>query len=113
MSLSDHDLNKLLAEVAGVEVLDDPPTRLWMANGYGGCGAPWTPLTDHGYMALVKAGLRKQGYEWLSNWDADLQTYEGEVNKRDEKGILRTWYQDHKTSELRALAYAIAKMKGY
>ena len=57
--MTDHQINKILAAVAGVDVWNHHDIRtsldVW-TDGY----RLWTPLTDHNQMALVKAGLREQ-----------------------------------------------------
>ena len=59
--MTDHDINKLLAEVAGVEVETHKDTgESWVVSEEHGFTHIWTPLTDHNQMALVEAGLLKR-----------------------------------------------------
>jgi len=70
----------------------------------------WTPLTDHNQMALVKAGLRDQKIEYLSEWDDWDQLHEVRLyrfSKPDDNQVYMAAHPD----ELRAFALAVAKMK--
>ena len=56
---SDHDINKLLADVAGVCIVWSEISNGWYLPSYADIDRPeWTPLTNHDQMALVKAGLQ-------------------------------------------------------
>ena len=103
--MTDPELDKLLADVAGVV----------LQNGYAvGCGdivfgefVEWKPMLNHNQMSLVKAGLREQGYGYDETWWMDDKNfyvciYDGEKGKH---------YKGEGADELRAWAMAVAQMK--
>lgn len=116
--MTDHDLNKLLAETAGVKVFEtgqnfnciwnmqpDPDEGEYF---FAACET-WTPLTDHNQMALVKAGLREQDISHSSTWE-DLSYYVVCLDWVVGDESQEVFHKD--TDELRAFAEAVAKMKG-
>ena len=123
--MTDHELNKLLAEVAGVSLYKinhgdpwlvaedavDPITNDWTLGLVS--GKPWTPLTDHNQMALVKAALKEQGYDYGSDYFHKYQDFHGYIYKEQgdtfDPPIL--FIRGHGTDELRAFAMAVAQMR--
>jgi len=122
----DHKLNKLLADVAGVGVLERTivvvegipipgiiggslPTKLAWVVPEEDCGSTrfheWTPLTDHNQMALVKTALREQWYGYDIEWWLDEQHFECGIYKEDAWAAVGA-------DELYTFAAAVAKMKG-
>lgn len=107
-----HDLNKCLADVAGVECeevdSDDCPLSLWVVE-YDKLRLKqqWTPTTDHNQMALVKAALREQGYRYEIEWEWGRSH---KVTIRDKNEDVINIYRN--PDELMAFALAVWEMKG-
>lgn len=109
--MTDHELNKLLAEVAGVNVVgmtsENLPVWACISDQDDKRFNVWTPLHNHHQMALVKAGLREQGFGYhVSYWSSD-KTYRVEIFAHPQRFLGVTHH-----SELRAFAEAVAQMKG-
>ena len=108
--MTDHDLNKLLAEVAGVDVRwnNSFHEQRWyeMTNDcIPRCtNRVWTPLTDANQMALVKAGLWANGLETQTTSDA-RGTYVWLIKNRVQE------YFAEDPHELRAFALAVVAMQ--
>jgi len=104
--------NKLLADVAGVETIRSPSGTL-MVPSTTGLGVeingkyytPWTPLTDHNQMALVKAALKEKGFSFTIKLWATSGEYTMELD--DNAGHI--YCAGHK-DELMAIGLAVAKM---
>jgi len=86
--MTDCELNKVLAEVAGVVTWEDSaprftavPGRLLCQPGVGRHTGIWNPLTDHNQMALVKAGLRKQGWYYSQQYWHNTKFYEAWLSR--------------------------------
>lgn len=98
-----HHLNKILADVAGVKIIDHIDGNLWLFQA----DRIWSPTTDPVQMEQVKAALREQGWGYASSWYQDIGTYLGLIQRgpRDQQGsLVEVWSTD---SELIALAMAI------
>jgi len=128
-SMTDHELNKLLAEVAGVEVLERTivdnqaplprttelglPTKIaWLLpeEDQGSTRfREWTPLTDHNQMALVKAGLREQRWGYMVTVIPTHVTV-NLIKDGDSVWSPTVIFGMHPTDECRALADAVAQM---
>lgn len=105
----DHDINKLLAEVVGMGVIEhayEDNFVVWKTYCEGEKGCEWDPLHDHNQMALVKAGLR-------CNYTISVDITPGveftKVLLFAGPHIHTGW--DEGTDELRAFAKAVVAMK--
>jgi len=85
--MTDHALEKLLADVAGVENIH------------------WTPLTDHNDMALVKAALP-------GGYTISVQKGEWAYVKVELYDHPKVYVGRHEKDELRAFAEAVVQMQG-
>ena len=111
--MTDHELNTLLGDVAGVETIRSP-SGTPMVPSTTGLGVeingkyytPWTPLTDHNQMALVKAALKEQGFSITLKLWAISGEYTVELD--DHAGHI--YCAGHK-DELMAIGLAVAKIK--
>lgn len=116
--LSDHEINKVLAEVAGVDIdwYEQTGGEWWIVKirhkGSNELGDRWEPLVNHNQFALVEAALREQGYDYVVDWcgwdgkhEADIHYAAGPVTDCPPHYIAR-----HK-DKLRAMAEAVVQMK--
>lgn len=91
-----HDLNRVLAEVCGIEIFKEKSIfniTQWNTRERG----IWTPCTDHNQMALVKAKLREQKVMHNISWARGDKMYCAEVG----------WEEAKHESELVAFAKAV------
>ena len=111
--MTDDELNKLLADVAGVKVAWVEETANWHAHWQvehqGELCEEWNPLEDHNQIAQVKAGLREQRLDYDITWDS--RAHHCWISAVDDQRGLDYYHATHR-DELRAFAEAIAKMKG-
>ena len=112
----DCELNKMLAEVAGVVTWEDSaprftavPGRLLCQPGVGRHTGIWNPLTDHNQMALVKAGLFVSHVN-ISEVLINISGLYTCVNIWEKGQGISSWFAKA-PDELRAIAIAIAKMR--
>ena len=97
MTPTDHELNKLLADVAGVPIKEhwedgpDGEREGWVylkqRDARHEIWPWWEPLHDHNQMALVEEGLKKERYRFSVSWDMTcymsyLESEEGVVIRR-------------------------------
>ena len=110
--MTDRVINKVLAEVAGVTIRrSDYSSRTWLIAS-GGAGR-WDALHDHNQMALVKAGLSKQGWSYSQQYWQNTKFYEAWLN-REVRGYPSSHHfciGQSTVSELRALAEAVRDMR--
>ena len=100
--MTDHELNKLLADVAVVKIWECNQKNDW-TTGY----AIWTPLTDHNQMAQVKAALRALPdgpFNHTVHWGGSI--YYVTIHQYNSQ---KTWESFH-ADELRAFAEAVVNM---
>ena len=112
--MTDHELNTLLGDVADVETIRSP-SGTPMVPSTTGLGVeingkyytPWTPLTDHNQMALVKAALKEKGFSFTIKLWATSGEYTVELD--DHAGHI--YCAGHK-DKLRTIGLAVSQMKG-
>lgn len=109
--MTDHELDKLLAEVAGVEVSEETTLNgvtCWAIYNGDELEDVWTPRTDANDMELVKAGLRKKGYGYHVVYDLYRKVHDVKLWLAD-----RQWPARNHESELMAFALAIQAMTSH
>jgi hypothetical protein len=105
-SPTDHDLNKLLADVAGVNVCErryDDDFAYWHLTCEGEVGDEWNPLEDANQMMVVK---REMSVEYLISFAKEQYTVFLYHPKTKAFGN-----SSHPTEELRAVGLAIWAME--
>ena len=102
---TDHELNAVLARVAGVQVrpADYAPDRTWViaSNGFG----RWDPLHDANQMEMAEAWLRENEWEYITGWSRQGSNHWAEL--RNTKKAFWSCDPDKK----RAFALAIWQME--
>lgn len=102
---TDKELNRVLADVAGISVEWSTRFRAWFYKKDDYRGLEWYPLTDANHMQLVKAGLTKE-HGFTIHYIEMRGKYECRIWK---DGVILSESID--ASELRAIALAVYAMK--
>ena len=118
MEPTDHELNKLLADVVGVEVVEEKLSdgKIWaIYNTEGSIDDVWVPLIDHNQMAQIKACLREKYGEILQidsfvRWSRLKGCWHYTVTIHIGMG---TFNAESLKDELRAFALAVYKMEKF
>lgn len=122
MDIDTHELNRVMAEVCGMEVFigkdgdksvcdwgvlyfEEGATYIQHGNTISFDAEEWSPCTDHNQMALVKEKLRGMGYFYSIQW-LKRKHHRVAIWKTVDDGEFLRYYQDHK-SELIAFAQAV------
>jgi hypothetical protein len=115
MSMTDHEMNKALAELIGVAVVETFSHRLdeWMLL-FTDELLIWEPLADHNHMAQVEAWLRKKGYGYLIDYWPNTDTYQVTILELPtrEVGHRSQEFLGCDTDKLYAMAKAMILLKG-
>jgi len=119
--MTDHELNKLLADVVGLRwgyCAETNEYGYFIQSGdhisiiqSGDYISNWSPLTDHNQMAVVEAAMQAQGFDY------SLALMSGEFSaciwkRHSSGGPTGQTYKGYHSSKLRAFAVAVAAMKG-
>ena len=108
--MTDHELDKLLADVAGYTeengtLFIDGEYIALISREHG--HLRWTPLTDHNQIYLVETGLSKKGFTIMLKFWAISGEYTVELD--DHAGHI--YCAGHK-DKLRTIGLAVSQMKG-